>query len=79
MAVLCPADDFDGSGVSCAGVIDFVSASFGDDGVSKTHHFGITFSAGHATQVVEVTSGIEPAGVRLDDEWGRGKRAGDDC
>jgi hypothetical protein len=58
LAILCPADDFDRSGVGCAAVVDYVSASFGDDGVGKTHHFGITFAAGHATKVVEVTGGI---------------------
>lgn len=58
LAILGPADDFDGSGIGGAAVIDFVSASFSDDGVSKTHHFRITFSAGHATKVVKVTGGI---------------------
>lgn len=79
MAILCPADDFDGSGVGCATVIDFVPTGFGDDGVGKTHHFRITFAAGHTTKAVKVTGRIEPAGVRLDDERVGRERAGDEC
>lgn len=58
LAILCPADDFDGSGIGGAAVIDFVLAGFSDDGVSKSHHFRVTFSTAHATKVVEVSGGI---------------------